>query len=221
MAAALLARERTGQGQKVSTSLLRTGLYFVGWDINVALRWGGDAAQRTNPDRRKSINPLILYYRTKDDRLLWLLGLEPDRHWPGVCRAVGRDDWAEDPELVRMVDRSKRSPEIVDFFDAAFASRTLDEWAEVFEEHDVWWAPVQTPSEVVADPAAEAAGGFVDVPTPDGAAMGSRRDGAHGGVARRLQRTPRGRRAAPCPPSASTPRRSCWRWATTGTASSS
>ena len=173
VAAALLARERTGQGQKVSTSLLRTGLYFIGWDINVALRWGGDAAQRTNPDRRKSINPLILYYRTKDDRLLWLLGLEPDRHWPGVCRAVGRDDWAEDPDLVRMADRSKRSPEIVDHFDAVFATRTLDEWAEVFEEHDVWWAPVQTPSEVVSDPVAEAAGGFVDVLTPDGAAMGT------------------------------------------------
>jgi crotonobetainyl-CoA:carnitine CoA-transferase CaiB-like acyl-CoA transferase len=173
VAAALLARERTGQGQKVSTSLMRTGLYFIGWDINVALRWGGDAAQRTNADRRKSINPLILYYRTQDDRMLWLLGLEPDRHWQKVCRAVDRHDWAGDPELAKMADRSKRSPEIVDYLDEVFASRPLDEWAKVFEEHDVWWAPVQTPSEVVNDPAAEAAGGFVDVLTPDGAAMGT------------------------------------------------
>jgi crotonobetainyl-CoA:carnitine CoA-transferase CaiB-like acyl-CoA transferase len=173
VAAALLARERTGQGQKVSTSLMRTGLYFIGWDINVALRWGGDAAQRTNADRRKSINPLILYYRTQDDRMLWLLGLEPDRHWQKVCRAVDRHDWADDPELAKMADRSKRSPEIVDYLDEVFASRPLDEWAKVFEEHDVWWAPVQTPSEVVNDPAAEAAGGFVDVLTPDGAAMGT------------------------------------------------
>ena len=173
IAAALLARERTGKGQKVSTSLMRTGLYFIGWDINVALRWGGDAAQRTNADRRKSINPLILYYRTQDDRMLWLLGLEPDRHWQKVCRAVGRDDWADDPELAQMADRSKRSPEIVDFLDEVFASRPLDDWAKVFDEHDVWWAPVQTPSEVVNDPVAEAAGGFVDVLTPDGAAMGT------------------------------------------------
>ena len=173
VAAALLARERTGKGQKVSTSLMRTGLYFIGWDINVALRWGGDAAQRTNADRRKSINPLILYYRTQDDRMLWLLGLEPDRHWQKVCRAVGRDDWAEDAGLAQMADRSQRSPEIVDYLDEVFASRPLDEWAKVFEEHDVWWAPVQTPSEVVNDPVAEASGGFVDVLTPDGAAMGT------------------------------------------------
>ena len=116
---------------------------------------------------------MILYYRTKDDRLLWLLGLEPDRHWPKVARALGRDDWADDPELANMADRSKRSPEIVDYFDATFASRTLDEWAEVLEAHEVWWAPVQTPAEVVADPTAEAAGAFVDVPTADGAATGS------------------------------------------------
>jgi formyl-CoA transferase len=33
----------------------------------------------------------------------------------------------------------------------------------------MWWAPVQTLTQVAADPQAEAAGGFVDVPTADGA----------------------------------------------------
>ena len=40
VSAALFARERTGEGQLVSVSLLRIGLYMVGWDINMALRMG-------------------------------------------------------------------------------------------------------------------------------------------------------------------------------------
>ena len=38
--AALLERERTGRGQLVETSLLRTGIYCVGWDLGIQLRFG-------------------------------------------------------------------------------------------------------------------------------------------------------------------------------------
>ncbi len=38
-----------------------------------------------------------------------------------------------------------------------------------FDRHDVWWAPVNTPAEVLADPQAIAAGAFVDVPEGEGA----------------------------------------------------
>jgi crotonobetainyl-CoA:carnitine CoA-transferase CaiB-like acyl-CoA transferase len=48
--------------------------------------------------------------------------------------------------------------------DATFAKRPLAEWIRRFDEVDLWWAPVQTPAEVVRDPQAEAAGLFVDLP---------------------------------------------------------
>ena len=40
VSAALLARERTGKGQLVATSLMRIGMYMVGWDVSMALRLG-------------------------------------------------------------------------------------------------------------------------------------------------------------------------------------
>src|SRR4029453_16646844 len=40
ISAALFARERTGKGQLVSTSLLRQGVYTVGFDLNMVLGWG-------------------------------------------------------------------------------------------------------------------------------------------------------------------------------------
>jgi crotonobetainyl-CoA:carnitine CoA-transferase CaiB-like acyl-CoA transferase len=49
--------------------------------------------------------------------------------------------------------------------DAIFATRTLDEWAEVFsEEPDFFWAPVNSPEELLADPAFHGSGALVDVP---------------------------------------------------------
>ena len=57
--AALLARERTGAGQRVGTSLVRTGVYFNGSDLAVLAR-GGSAGTRS---RRIMGNPLLGAYR--------------------------------------------------------------------------------------------------------------------------------------------------------------
>ena len=86
ISAALVHRERTGEGQLVTTSLMRQGLYTLGFDLNLKLDWGRVApiAQReTNP------NPMANSYRTADDRYLWLVGVTSDRHWPPLAQ-IGR-----------------------------------------------------------------------------------------------------------------------------------
>ena len=55
--------------------------------------------------------------------------------------------------------------DLISLVDEGFAAKSLDEWAEVFAtEPDFFWAPVQTPEEVVNDPQLRAAGGLVEVP---------------------------------------------------------
>jgi crotonobetainyl-CoA:carnitine CoA-transferase CaiB-like acyl-CoA transferase len=51
-----------------------------------------------------------------------------------------------------------------------FATRTRDEWAAAFDREDVWWAPVQTTEEVLADPQAWAGNAFLEVPDGSSAA---------------------------------------------------
>jgi crotonobetainyl-CoA:carnitine CoA-transferase CaiB-like acyl-CoA transferase len=165
VAAALLARERTGEGQLVSTSLFRIGMYMIGWDISMCLRLGIPAIPMTV---RAPPNPLINAYTTGDGRRFWMLGLQADRHWPDVLRAIDRRQWADDERFRSMDLRWRHSAELVDEFQAIFATKTLAEWADIFDREDVWWAPVQHAHEVVTDPQAHAAGGFVDVPVPDG-----------------------------------------------------
>jgi crotonobetainyl-CoA:carnitine CoA-transferase CaiB-like acyl-CoA transferase len=161
VSAALFSRERSGEGQLVSVSLLRIGMYMLGWDINTSLRLGVP----TTPIAVASPpNPLICAYDTGDGRRFWRLGLQGERHWPDVLRAVDKPEWATDERFASMTGRFKNSAELVIELNKIFATRSLDEWGEIFDREDVWWAPVQHAHELIDDPQARAAGGFVAVP---------------------------------------------------------
>jgi crotonobetainyl-CoA:carnitine CoA-transferase CaiB-like acyl-CoA transferase len=113
-------------------------------------------------------NPTINSYRDRDGRWFWIVGLEGDRHWPPLARAVGHPEWIGDPRYATLAARAQNAAQLIAELDAIFATRTRDEWARVFAaEEDFWWAPVQSVEEVLADPQVAACGGLVDV--PDGA----------------------------------------------------
>jgi crotonobetainyl-CoA:carnitine CoA-transferase CaiB-like acyl-CoA transferase len=161
--AKLFERERTGRGGLVSTSLLRTGMYSIAWDFGIQLRF--DRRESTKA-RDKNRAPLINSYRSGDDRVFWLICLEADRHWPKVLDALGRPDLADDQRYLDATARMKNAADLIAEFDAVFATRPLGEWADRFDENDVWWAPVQSIIDVIADPQAQP--GFVDMSPRDG-----------------------------------------------------
>ncbi len=162
ISAALFARERTGQGQLVSSSLLRQGVYTISFDLNMLLGWG------LNPSvgmRTTMGNPSINNYTAGDGRQFWIVGLEGVRHWPPMCRVVGHEEWITDPRFAEPRDRAANAAELIALLDEAFAARPIDEWAAIFTtEPDFFWAPVQTAEEIVNDPQLRAAGGLVEVP---------------------------------------------------------
>ena len=88
--AALVARARTGKGQLVSTSLYRQGAYTVSFDLNTFLMSGHSIAIG---QRETMGNPCMNNYAAADGRRFWIVGLQAGRHWPPLCRAVGRPDW--------------------------------------------------------------------------------------------------------------------------------
>ena len=160
--AALLARERTGRGQLVSTSLLRQGAYTISFDLSVTLGWG----LTLQIGRRDTMgNPAMNNYTAGDGRRFWLVGLEPERHWAPLARAVGRTEWLTDDRYATPRSRRHNAASLVVELDAIFSTRPLDDWAEAFAaEPDLFWAPIQSPEELLADPQFTASGGMVDVP---------------------------------------------------------
>jgi crotonobetainyl-CoA:carnitine CoA-transferase CaiB-like acyl-CoA transferase len=163
--AALVARGRTGEGQLVATSLLRHGLYTISFDLNTALRFGVPLAVATHETMG---SPTINCYQDRDGRWFWLIGLEGDRHWPDLCRAIERPEWVDDERFVDADARRRNLDQLIPELDAIFVTRTRDEWGEAFDREDMWWAPVQTTDEVLADPQVHAGGGFVAVPDGSG-----------------------------------------------------
>ena len=166
VSAALFERERTGAGQLVSTSLFRAGVFIMSWDTSMSLRSG--APNPVGMSRERSINPAFNSYADSEGRWFWLLGLEWDRHWPDLMRAVGRDDLIGQDGYASLRDRMGKAEEIVSMLDGIFAERTLAEWGPIFDREDMWWAPVQTTEELLHDPQAEANGVFIDAPVPEG-----------------------------------------------------
>jgi crotonobetainyl-CoA:carnitine CoA-transferase CaiB-like acyl-CoA transferase len=165
--AALLARGRTGAGQLVSTSLYRQGAYTVGFDLNTYLMTGYPIAV----GRRESMaNPSMNNYTANDGRRFWIVGLQVNRHWPPLCRAVGHPGWLTDPRFADARSRAAHAEELIAELDQVFAAKPLVEWAEIFAgEPDLFWSPINSLEDVVADEQFHAAGGIVDV--PDGTAV--------------------------------------------------
>ncbi|HTO55314.1 MAG TPA: CoA transferase [Myxococcota bacterium] len=163
--AALLAREKTGKGQLVDACLLRSGIYTIGFDLAQQLAFGGVLPL----GKRESLpSPTITSFRSGDGRWVWLLGVEAERHWPRLCRALELDSLVSDPRFATPPARAANGRELIAILDEQFAKRSLADWIPRFDAADLWWAPVNTAAEVTEDPQAIAAGAFVEVPDGKG-----------------------------------------------------
>jgi crotonobetainyl-CoA:carnitine CoA-transferase CaiB-like acyl-CoA transferase len=167
--AALVARMRTGAGQLVTTSLYRQGAYTVSFDLNTFLITGHSIAI----GQRESMgNPCMNNYTAADGRRFWLVGLQGERHWPALCAAVDRPDWLTDERFATGRARAANAVELIAELDAIFAGKTLPEWSETFAaQPDLFWSPINSMEDVIADEQFHAAGGVVYVPDADGASV--------------------------------------------------
>jgi len=162
--AAVFERQTTGVGRLVETSLLRTGVYAIGSDMAIQLRFGKLASTR---GRREAIQPLANFFKTRDGRWVCLLPRQGATDWARIAAAAGRPELVDDPRFASSRSRRENTAALVDILDEAFGAMDYVEVEAALDAGDLTWAPYQTPRELVSDPQAEAAGCFVD--TPDGA----------------------------------------------------
>ena len=166
ISAALFSRERTGQGQMVTSSLLRQGVYTIGFDLNMVLSWG-----RHPPinNRFEARNPSVNTYQSADGKWFFVVGVEGDRHWPPLARVVGKPELIDDPRFDSMRNRAINFEELRQILDTAFATRTMEEWERAFaDEPDMFWSPIHSAEDILNDEQLQHAGGLVEVPNGDG-----------------------------------------------------
>jgi crotonobetainyl-CoA:carnitine CoA-transferase CaiB-like acyl-CoA transferase len=150
VAAALLKRERSGEGSVVDVSLLNTAMWQVS-PLVVASKLFG-FSKMPSGDRKQSPNPGVGTYRTADDRYISLILLQSDKHWAGLVERLGVPEMATDPKFSDAAARAANSAECITRLDEAFGAQPLDHWREVLDDFDGVWTPYQTLDELYEDP---------------------------------------------------------------------
>jgi crotonobetainyl-CoA:carnitine CoA-transferase CaiB-like acyl-CoA transferase len=161
--AALYAREKTGKGQVVDTSLMGSVIAMLGLIMSAPAIMGQEFPREI---RGQAGNAMYNHYRCKDDQWIALAHLQPDRYWPKVCEALDLEELFSDPRFETIEARSKNARELVAIFDQRFATRPRNEWLDIFTRASCICTPVQTPTEVSNDPQALANDYFVHLNHP-------------------------------------------------------
>jgi crotonobetainyl-CoA:carnitine CoA-transferase CaiB-like acyl-CoA transferase len=144
--AALLHRERTGEGQEVEVPMLETMTAFIMAEHLGGLTFdpplGPPGYSRVlAPDRRP--------HRTADGYICILP--YTDRHWRDFFRVVGRPDLAEDPRLVDVQARSRHVDELYALIADCVRTNTTAHWLEALKSADIPCGPVNSLAELPSD----------------------------------------------------------------------
>jgi crotonobetainyl-CoA:carnitine CoA-transferase CaiB-like acyl-CoA transferase len=160
---ALRARESSGHGQVVDTSLIEPLLTLLGPQITA---WDqlGELQQRTG--NRSSHNAPRNVYRTADGS--WVaVSASADSVAARVLRLVGRPDLTEEPWFATGAGRAAHVEEIDRAVEAWISARRRDDVLAAFEAAEAAIAPVYDARDLVADPQLAALGSIATVDDPE------------------------------------------------------
>ncbi len=159
--AALYARERTGLGQKIDTSLLGGQVAMQAWEIQyyVTHRRQGRAG------RGHHYLPTIWrVFRTADSHCV--VGGLPENRWPAFCQAIGRPEVEHDERFANYFDRMAHIDELYVILDEIFPQKTTAERMELLAAADCICAPVASYEDLLHDEQLRANEYIVEVDHP-------------------------------------------------------
>lgn len=159
--AALLARGRTGRGERIDIPMFETMAGFVlgdhlgGLSFDPPLDAGGYARQ-LSPERRP--------YRTRDGHLCAMV--YNDGQWQRFLRAVGREALWQDARFASYAARTEHVDHVYGTLATIFEERGTDEWLALLAEADVPAMPMHDLQSILHDSHLQATGFFEPVDHP-------------------------------------------------------
>lgn len=170
IAAALYAREATGEPSIVDVSLLSVGVWAMQFGINLALLGGGPLPKYVPEGRYGSArNPLSGGpYRTSDDRWVQLGMLQPGRYWVDFCERIGAAHLLTDPRFDTTEKVMENAWEAGEEIARVVATITLEDFKRRMKGAQGQWAVIQNAYEAGTDPQVRANGLIAQVEDIDG-----------------------------------------------------
>ncbi len=177
---ALLAREKTGVGQKVSVSMQDAVLNLCRVKLRDQERLAaigyleeypqypngtfGDTVPRGgNAGGGGQPGWMLKCQGWQDDPNAYIYFTIQEQNWEQTCRAVERPDWIDDPAYNTAKARQEHIFDIFDEIEKWLADKTKYEAVDILRRYDVPCSPVLSMKEIADDPALRASGTVVEV----------------------------------------------------------
>jgi crotonobetainyl-CoA:carnitine CoA-transferase CaiB-like acyl-CoA transferase len=166
--AALRARDETGRGQLVETSLLQSGVFF----LNVNFMRYLDQLRRGAARRVTGLRSGGFVFMSKDEKPFVIhVPPAPPKHWVALVAAIEHPQLASDPRFEKRQAREQNYEVLDSVLRPVFAAKTRDQWFAIFDEYDIAYAPLNNLAEALDDPYVKDLEVLGEVVSSDGQAM--------------------------------------------------
>ncbi len=145
--AALVHREKTGEGQKVDTSLYEAGIVHTYWQSAIA------GATGKSPGPMGSAHPLTAPYQAFKTKDKWItVGASNQNTWLMLIKAIGREDLQENEKFSSNLNRKQNLIELVGILNEELIKKTCSEWLKVFDDNGLPCGPINSITDMFKDP---------------------------------------------------------------------
>ena len=147
--AALVHRNKTGEGQKVDTSLFEAGIVHTYWQSAIA------GATGESPGPLGSAHPLTAPYQAFKTKDKWItVGASNQNTWLMLLKAIDRMDLQENEMFSSNFNRKVNIIQLVEILNSELVKKTSKEWLKIFDDNGLPCGPINSINEMFVDPQA-------------------------------------------------------------------
>jgi CoA:oxalate CoA-transferase len=147
IAAALVRRERTGEGEFIDVSMLEASLVAMGWAVSNWLI--AEVKPQPMGNENMTASPSGTF-RTGEGLLN--IAANKQEQFETLCELIGRKELASDPRYANREDRKKRRFELKADLESALTGKSAKEWSLLFNQHGVPAGEVLSIPEILEHP---------------------------------------------------------------------
>ena len=145
--AAIIHRNKTGEGQKVDTSLFEAGIVHTYWQSAIA------GATGESPGPLGSAHPLTAPYQAFKTKDKWItIGASNQNTWLKLIKAIDREDLQENEKFSSNLNRKKNLTELVEILTTVLSKKTSSEWLKIFADNGFPCGPINSITDMFKDP---------------------------------------------------------------------
>jgi len=159
VAAALYAREKTGQGDHIQLAMLDVMISYLWPEGMMQYTVVGAEAAAADPNDRPD-----LVFKTSDGYIT--AGTISDSEWQGFCRATGDPELAKDARFATPAARSVNATARINRMQEYIGRHTTAEWLDRLDAADVPCAPILRRSEIIHNEQVVARGIITEIDQP-------------------------------------------------------